>query len=85
MKQARQAVRFPGSRLGESRPTKAVIVGDRLYTCAQAAELTGTTERFWRELIAQRRVRYVKIGKFVRIPESAINELLAQGTVEPSS
>jgi excisionase family DNA binding protein len=60
-----------------------VKVGDRLYTCKEAGELTNTTERFWRGLIEQRRVKYTKLGKFVKIPESSINQLLADGTVDP--
>jgi excisionase family DNA binding protein len=56
---------------------------DRLLTVAEAAELLGTTERFPRRLIAERRIRFVKLGSHVRIPESAIRELVAAGTVEP--
>jgi excisionase family DNA binding protein len=56
---------------------------ERHLTVAQVAELLGTTERFPRRLIAERRVRFVRIGRHVRIPESAIRELLASGAVEP--
>lgn len=61
---------------------------DRLLTVAQAAELLGTTERFPRRLIAERRVRFVRLGEQgkrgpVRIPESALREYIAAGLVEP--
>jgi excisionase family DNA binding protein len=56
---------------------------DRLLTVNEAAELLGTTVRFPRRLIAERRIRYVKLGSHVRIPESALRELIAAGTVEP--
>jgi excisionase family DNA binding protein len=56
---------------------------DRLLTVGQVAELLGTTERFPRRLIAERRIRFVRIGRHVRIPESAVRELLAAGAVEP--
>ena len=60
---------------------------DRLLTCAEAAEILGTLstsgERFPRRLIAERRIRFVRVGRHVRIPESALRELIAQGTVEP--
>ncbi|MET8801358.1 excisionase family DNA-binding protein [Streptomyces sp. NPDC004546] len=49
----------------------------------QVAELLGTTARFPRGLIEERRIRYVKVGRHVRIPESAVEEYLAARTVEP--
>lgn len=56
---------------------------ERLLAPAEAAEVTGTTERLWRRLVAERRVRYVKVGRYVRIPESAVAEFVAAHTVEP--
>ncbi|WP_431906117.1 excisionase family DNA-binding protein [Micromonospora carbonacea] len=56
---------------------------ERLLTVAQAADLLGTTERFPRRLIAERRIRFVKLGAHVRIPETALVEFIAAGTVEP--
>jgi excisionase family DNA binding protein len=56
---------------------------DRLLTVAQVAELLATSERFPRRLIAERRIRFVKVGRFVRIPESALREFIAAGLVEP--
>jgi excisionase family DNA binding protein len=56
---------------------------ERLLTVGQAAELLGTTERFPRRLIAERRIRFVRVGRHVRIPESALAEFIASGTVEP--
>jgi excisionase family DNA binding protein len=56
-----------------------------LLTPAEFAEVTHTTERLCRRLIAERRIRFVKIGKYVRIPQSALDEFLAAGTVEPAT
>jgi excisionase family DNA binding protein len=56
---------------------------ERLLTVAQVAELLGTTERFPRRLIAERRIRFVHVGRHVRIPESAVCEFIAAGLVEP--
>jgi excisionase family DNA binding protein len=56
---------------------------DRLLTIAQVAEVLGTTERFPRRLIAERRIRFVRLGRHVRIPESAVREFVAASTVEP--
>jgi excisionase family DNA binding protein len=56
---------------------------ERLLTVAEVAELLGTTERFPRRLIAERRIRFVRVGRHVRIPESALREFVAVGMVEP--
>lgn len=61
---------------------------DRLLTVAQAAEWLATSERFPRRLIAERRIRFVRLGEpgkrgHVRIPESALREFVAAGLVEP--
>ena len=58
---------------------------ERLLTVAQVAELLGTSERFPRRLIAERRIRFVHVGRHVRIPESALGEFMAAGVVEPVS
>jgi excisionase family DNA binding protein len=54
----------------------------RLLTIPEAGEATATSERFIRRLVAERRITFVKVGKFVRIPESAVHRFLADGTVE---
>jgi excisionase family DNA binding protein len=59
------------------------VTSDRLLTVAEAAELLGTSERFPRRLIADRRIRFVRIGRLVRIPETALREFIAAGVVEP--
>ena len=56
---------------------------ERLLTVAQVADLLGTTERFPRRLIAERRIRFVRVGRHVRIPESAVRDFIATSTVEP--
>lgn len=56
---------------------------DRLLTVAQAAELLGTSDSFPRRLIAERKIRFVRVGRHVRIPESALAEYVAARTVQP--
>jgi excisionase family DNA binding protein len=56
---------------------------ERLLTVSEAAELLGTTERFPRRLISERRIRFVRAGRHVRIPESALREFINAGMVEP--
>jgi excisionase family DNA binding protein len=62
---------------------KSAVPVERLLTVRQAAELLGTSERFPRRLIAERRIRFVRVGRHVRIPESALGEFIAAGVVEP--
>ncbi|MCZ4117905.1 helix-turn-helix domain-containing protein [Streptomyces sp. H39-S7] len=54
---------------------------DRLLTVEEAAERLGTGVRFIRRLIQERRIRYVKLGKPVRIPTTAIDAYIAEHTV----
>ncbi|MDQ1293554.1 MAG: hypothetical protein QG608_1435 [Actinomycetota bacterium] len=54
-----------------------------LLTVEEAADVLGTTIRFPRRLIAERRIRFVHVGRHVRIPESALCEFIEAGTVEP--
>jgi excisionase family DNA binding protein len=57
---------------------------ERLLTVAEVAELLGTTERFPRRLIAERRIRFIRVGRHVRIPESALRDFISAGQVEPA-
>ncbi|WP_432250960.1 excisionase family DNA-binding protein [Streptomyces sanyensis] len=43
----------------------------------------GTTARFPRRLIAERRIVFVKVGRHVRIPERALAEFVTASTVQP--
>ena len=58
-------------------------MNDRYLSVDQVAELLGTTVRFPRRLIEERRITYVKVGRHVRIPESAIREYIEANTVQP--
>ncbi|MFE7664777.1 helix-turn-helix domain-containing protein [Streptomyces celluloflavus] len=56
---------------------------DRYLSVPQVAELLGTTERFPRRLVSERRITFVKVGSHVRIPESAIVAYIESHTIEP--
>ncbi|MFF9206568.1 excisionase family DNA-binding protein [Streptomyces sp. NPDC014986] len=60
-----------------------MVTVERLLTVDQVAERLSTGIRFPRRLIEERRIRYVKVGRHVRIPESAVRDYLAARTVEP--
>ena len=47
---------------------------DRLLSVNEAVEVLGTSVQFPRQLIAQRRIRFIRVGRLVRIPKSAVHE-----------
>ena len=57
---------------------------DPLLTIDEAAELLGTGPRFPRRLVAERRIRFVHVGRHVRIPESVLLAFITENTVEPT-
>ena len=56
---------------------------ERLLTVDEVASLLGTTARFPRRLIAERRIRFVRVGRHVRIPECELEAFVDAGTVQP--
>lgn len=61
-----------------------LIMTNRLLTVEQVAELLGTTARFPRRLIAERRIEYVKVGRHVRIAEHVVEAFVAAHTITPA-
>jgi excisionase family DNA binding protein len=56
---------------------------NRLLTVEAAAEHMSTSVRFIRRLIAERRIEFVRVGRHVRISETALAEFIDAGRVEP--
>lgn len=56
-------------------------MGQRFLTVAEVADRLGTTERFPRRLIEERRIEFVRIGRHVRIAESVLDDYIAARTV----
>lgn len=56
---------------------------DRLLPVEQVAERLGTTVRFPRRLIEERRIEFVRVGRHVRIKESVLNAYIESRTVKP--
>jgi excisionase family DNA binding protein len=56
---------------------------DRLLTVEAAADRMSTSVRFIRRLIAERRIEFVKVGRHVRISETALAEFIEAGRVQP--
>lgn len=62
---------------GDATPVAALL------TVESAAERLNTKPRFIRRLIAERRIEFVKVGRFVRISESALADFIEAGKVSP--
>ena len=58
---------------------------DRLLTVEEAADRLGTSVRFIRRLIAERRIAYVRVGRHVRIGEADLASFVAAGRVEATA
>jgi excisionase family DNA binding protein len=58
---------------------------DTLLSVEQAAERLGTSVRFVRRLIAERRITYVKLGRHVRIAARDLDTFVAAGRVKADS
>jgi excisionase family DNA binding protein len=55
---------------------------DTLLSIEQAAERLGTSVRFVRRLIAERRIAYVKLGRHVRIAGRDLDAFIATSRVD---
>lgn len=58
---------------------------DRLITAAEAADRLGTSVRFIRRLVAQRRIAYTKVGRHLRISTTDLDAFIAAGRVEATA
>jgi excisionase family DNA binding protein len=58
-------------------------VPERLLTLSEVAAILGTSERFPRRLIAERRIEFVRVGRHVRIRAWVLDDFIASGVVAP--
>mgnify|MGYP001798860210 CR=1 FL=1 len=56
---------------------------EKLLNVDEAAVVLGTSSRFPRRLIAELRLRLVRVGRHVRIPVSALEGFVSSGTFAP--
>jgi excisionase family DNA binding protein len=54
---------------------------ERLLTVEEAADRLGTSTRFVRRLIFERRIAFVKVGRHVRISPADLDAFIAAGRV----
>jgi excisionase family DNA binding protein len=60
-------------------------VAERYLSIPQIAEILGTTERFPRRLIEERRIEFKRFGRHVRIAESVLTAYIESCTVAPAN
>jgi excisionase family DNA binding protein len=58
---------------------------DQLLTPQEAADRLGTSLRFVRRLVLERRIPFIKVGRHVRIATSDLDAFIAAGRVEAGS
>ena len=56
---------------------------EQLLSVEAAAERLDAKPRFIRRLIAERRIEFVRVGRHVRISESALADFIEAGKVPP--
>jgi excisionase family DNA binding protein len=54
---------------------------ETLFTRQEAAEYLNVTLRFVTRCVQERRIRYVRVGRMVRIPATALDEYVSSNTV----
>ena len=55
---------------------------DRLLTVEEAAGRLGTSTRFVRRLVFERRIAFVKVGRHVRIAPEDLDAFVAAGRID---
>jgi len=55
---------------------------DQLLTPQEVADRLGTSLRFVRRLVLERRIPFIKVGRHVRIATSDLDAFIAAGRVE---
>ena len=55
----------------------------RLLDINEAARYLGTSTRFVRRLVTERRIAFTKLGRHVRIDVTDLDAFIAAGRVEP--
>ena len=56
---------------------------DPLLSIEEVAEILGTTPRFPRRLVAERRIAFVKVGRHVRIAPAVLADYMTANTIQP--
>ncbi len=60
-----------------------MIATEEYLTVRKAAEYLSTSERFVRRLIAERRIRFYRVGRHIRFAVVDLRAFVAAGCMEP--
>ena len=66
-----------------TKSIRSATIAEQLLSVEAAAKRLDTTPQFIRRLIAERRIEYHKVGRHVRIAESALADFIEAGKVPP--
>lgn len=77
----RSATRRPGRVTGEK--AQPLTRTRELLTVNEVAEQLGTSTRFVRRLVSERRIAFVYLGRSVRIAQKDVDEFVDRGRVAP--
>jgi excisionase family DNA binding protein len=56
---------------------------DRMLNIDQVAERLGTSPRFVRRLVAERRIAFNKVGRYIRFNAADVEQFISAGRIEP--
>jgi excisionase family DNA binding protein len=59
------------------------VIPANMLTVEQAAQRLGTGPRFVRRLVSERRIRFYRVGKYVRFHPDDIAAYIQDGCVDP--
>ena len=63
-------------------PSININASDRLLTVPEAAARLNTSPRFIRRIVDERRIKFIRVGRHIRIQESVLAGFLEAGTVD---
>ena len=56
---------------------------EEMHNIKRAAAIINVSEGWWRERVFKKKIRFVRIGRRILIPDSTISDLIKKGVVEP--
>jgi excisionase family DNA binding protein len=62
--------------------TESAVAPSSLLTIDEAATRLAVTPRFVRRLVAERRIAFHRVGKFIRFDPADVDALIREGRVE---
>lgn len=83
-RETKVTTRTRASQPGQRGGVRVFASVDVMLTVEQVADWLGVARGFVYRLVHERRIRFVRVGRHVRIPESVVRAYIEAGTVEPT-